>query len=241
MDTHSKTQGNATVIRRELRRVAYKDKAHLYASFFKTGKGEYGEGDIFIGVTVPKQRVIAKKYAALPLAEISLLLKSSCHEERLTALIMLVGQYKKADPFVQKQIYNFYLAHTKSINNWDLVDLSAHAILGEYLVSGDRKILYVLARSKNVWSRRIAIIATAAFIRRGDFADTLAIAEILLNDKHDLIHKAVGWMLREVGKRNQQVLEEFLIKHISAIPRTTLRYAIERLPQEKRIQYLRMK
>lgn len=241
MDTHSKTQGNATVIRRELRRVADEDKAHLYASFFKTGKGEYGEGDIFIGVTVPKQRVIAKKYSALPLAEISLLLKSSCHEERLTALIILVGQYKKADPFVQKQIYNFYLAHTKSINNWDLVDLSAHAILGEHLVSGDRKILYALARSKNVWSRRIAIIATATFIRRGDFADTLAIAEILLSDKHDLIHKAVGWMLREVGKRNQQVLEEFLIKHISAIPRTTLRYAIERLPQEKRIQYLRMK
>lgn len=240
MDTHSKTQGNATMIRRELRRVVDKDKAHSYASFFKTGKGEYGEGDIFIGVTVPKQRVIAKKHAALPLAEISLLLKSSCHEERLTALIMLVGQYKKADPFVQKQIYNFYLAHTKSINNWDLVDLSAHAILGEHLVSRDRKILYVLARSKNVWSRRIAIIATAAFIRRNDFRDTLIIAEVLLHDKHDLIHKAVGWMLREVGKREQRILEEFLAKHITVLPRTTLRYAIERFPPKKRKQYLRM-
>lgn len=241
MDTHPKTQGNARMIRRELRRVADKDKTHLYASFFKTGKGEYGEGDVFIGVTVPKQRVIAKKYATLPLTEILLLLKSPYHEERLTALIILVSQYKRAQLPLKKKIYDFYFAHRERVNNWDLVDLSAHTILGEYLVSGDRKILYVLARSKNVWSRRIAIIATAAFIRRGDFADTFAIAEILLSDKHDLIHKAVGWMLREVGKRNQQVLEEFLIKHISAMPRTTLRYAIERLPQEKRKIYLGMK
>lgn len=241
MDTPLKKQATAAMIRRELCARANKEKVQLYASFFKTGKGEYGEGDVFLGVTVPKQRIVAKKYSELPFTQISQLLESPYHEERLTALIILVGQYKRGDPFVQKQIYNFYLAHTKSINNWDLVDLSAHHIVGDYLVLRDRKILYTLARSKNIWPRRIAIIATAAFIRQGSFADTLAIAEILLSDKHDLIHKAVGWMLREVGKRNQSVLEKFLVEHIPIMPRTTLRYAIERFPEQKRKQYLKMK
>lgn len=241
MDTMRKTQGTRADVRRELGRVADKEKVLVYASFFKTGRGEYGEGDKFLGVTVPKQRVIAKKYSDLALPEISLLLKSPTHEERLTALLILVAQYTKGNVVSQKKIYDFYLAHTAQINNWDLVDSSAQYIVGGYLLKKDRKILYLLARSKSLWERRIAIIATWAFIREGDFCDTFAVAEILLSDKHDLIHKAIGWMLREVGKRDEAALEEFLVRHIKVLPRTTLRYAIERFGAQKRIRYLKMK
>lgn len=241
MDIVVKTQASAALLRRDLRFVAIKEKALVYASFFKTGKGEYGEGDKFLGVTVPKQRVIAKKYSDLALLEISSLLESPIHEERLVALIILVSQYAKGDMVSQKKIYDFYLAHTTQINNWDLVDSSAQYIVGEYLLKRDRKMLYLLVRSKSLWERRIAIIATWAFIKRGDFADIFAITELLLSDKHDLIHKALGWMLREVGKRDEAALEEFLVKHIKVLPRTTLRYAIERFGSQKRIQYLKMK
>lgn len=241
MNTVGKTQGTARMVGRELRLIAHKERVPVYTSFFKTGKGEYGEGDKFIGVTVPAQRIIAKKYSALSLDEIDALLKSPIHEERLTALIILVGKYKKGDSHTQKKIYDFYCAHTGNINNWDLVDSSAQYIVGEYLVERERNILYKFTRSKNLWERRIAIIATWAFIRRGDFSDTFAIATVLLTDKHDLIHKAVGWMLREVGKRDSVQLEGFLMKNIHVMPRTTLRYAIERFPVQKRKQYLGIK
>lgn len=241
MNISSKTQGTAVLVRRDLRLCATKEKARVYASFFKTGKGEYGEGDKFLGVTVPMQRMVAKKYHALPLSEIARLLESKVHEERLTALIILVSQYKDGDVPLRKKIYDFYRAHTKYVNNWDLVDSSAQYIIGEHIVEGERKILSTFARSTNIWERRIAIIATFAFIRKGDFYDTFMLAELLLSDTHDLIHKAVGWMLREVGKRDPDQLRRFLSEHISSMPRTTLRYAIERFSPAERMGYLRMK
>ena len=230
----------AASVSAELEAIADPQRASNSAWFFKTGPGQYGEGDVFIGVTVPKQRQVAKKYTHLPLGEVEKLLASAIHEERLTALIILVGQYKRGDQAERQSIYDFYLAHTHCINNWDLVDSSASYIVGAHLLDKDRTILYELARSSNLWERRIAIIATAAFIARGQSKDTFAIAEILLTDTHDLIHKAVGWMLREVGKScGQEVLEGFLRAHYRVMPRTMLRYAIEKFDEPLRQKYLK--
>ena len=231
-------------IRKELQSMADPDKAAILQRFFKTGPGQYGEGDIFIGVIVPLLRQVAKKFSQLPLEEIRMLLYSRIHEERLVALLILVWRYSSSNTSSsakkeKEEIVKFYLDNIKQVNNWDLVDVSAPNILGAYLVDSRdrRRLLYKLARSKNVWERRIAIVATHRFIRKGDFSDTLKIAEMLLQDRHDLIHKAVGWMLREVGKRDAAAEEAFLDKRCSVMPRTMLRYAIERLPESKRRLY----
>lgn len=221
-----------------LKKISSKEKALSSARFFKTAPGQYGYGDVFIGVTVPEQRKIAKAFRDLPLMEITKLLESKIHEHRLTALEILTMQFEKGDLKTQEKLVRFYVKHLKHINNWDLVDTSASYILGKYLVDQDRKILYKLAQSKNLWERRIAIVSTHAFIARGDFVDTLAISEIFLHDVHDLIHKACGWMLREVGKKDEVVLKKFLNKHVSRMPRTMLRYAIERLSKDERKKYL---
>ena len=226
-------------LKKDLRGKGNKERAVFSIRFFRTAKGEYAYGDKFLGVTVPDQRLIAKKYKDISLEEIRLLLTSEIHEERLVALLILVNQFEHHKE-LQKEICDFYLKNTKFINNWDLVDLSAPKILGSYLLNNDKKLLYKLARSNNLWEKRIAIVATYAFIKDGDLAPTLEISKILLQEKHHLIHKAVGWMLREVGKKNEKVLEKFLEKHIKSMPRTTLRYAIERFSQEKRKMYLKM-
>ena len=218
----------------ELRGLADPERARILSGFFKTGRGQYGEGDEFLGITVPRQRDIAKRYPDLPLKDIARLLSSRVHEERLTALLVLSIQYKKADAFQRRRIVDFYLSHTDGINNWDLVDLSAEKILGDYLSDGDKSVLYGLARSQNLWERRIAIMATFAFVKKNEFEHTLRIAEMLLRDRHDLIHKATGWMLREIGKRDLSAEEEFLRKHHRAMPRTMLRYAIERFAPDRR-------
>ncbi|MFA5997031.1 MAG: DNA alkylation repair protein [Candidatus Paceibacterota bacterium] len=222
-----------------LKKLGSKKKAKASAWFFKTGKGQYGHGDVFIGVTVPEQRNIAKKYFDIPFLEVTKLLESKYHECRLTALLILVHQYKIGNEKTRDKIAKFYLKHTKYINNWDLVDLSAIYILGDYLFDKDRAVLYKLVKSKNIWERRIAIITTHGFIRKREYADTLKLAEILLSDTHDLIHKATGWMLREVGKRvSRPALILFLNTHIERMPRTTLRYAIEHFPELERKAFL---
>lgn len=231
----------AADVRKELKCMADPEKAAMLQRFFKTGPSQYGEGDIFIGVMVPQSRQVAKKFCHLPLGEVRTLLYSRVHEERLVALLILAWRYSSASSSrEEEEIVKFYLDHIKQVNNWDLVDLSAPNILGAHLVDRDdrRKLLSRLAGSENVWERRIAIVATHHFIRNGDFSDTLKIAEMLLQDRHDLIHKAVGWMLREVGKRDAAAEEEFLEKHCSVMPRTMLRYAIERLSERKRRRYM---
>ena len=225
-------------LQKEIKKNANKQKAGVLQRFFKTGKGQYGEGDVFLGIVVPTQRIIAKKYQNIVLSDIQKLLSSKVHEERLIALLILVFQFPKANSKKRKTIFDFYLKNTKNINNWDLVDLTAPSIVGEYLLDGNRKILYKLARSKDLWEKRIAIISTFTFIKNNQFEDTLLIAEILLNDEHDLIQKAVGWMLREVGKRDLSVEEEFLQKYYQKMPRTMLRYAIEKFSEKKRKYFL---
>lgn len=224
---------------KELESLADKEKAEIYRGFFKTGKGEYAEGDIFIGVTVPVQRKVSKKYYNISIPKIQELIKSKIHEHRLVALLILVEKYKKSNEEDKENLFAFYLKNTKYINNWDLVDLSAPNIIGDFLFEGDKKVLYELAHSKNLWEKRIAIVATFDFIRKNEFQDTLTISEILLNDSHDLINKAVGWMLREVGKKDQEKLEKFLKFHYKKMPRTTLRYAIEKFEEERRKSYLK--
>ena len=206
--------------------------------FFKTGKGEYGEGDIFLGIKVPIQRRIAKTFSDLSLKEVEELLISKIHEERLISLFILIHQFERGNEIQRETIYNFYLKNLKHVNNWDLVDSSAHKIVGAFLFFRDRKVLYNLAKSKNLWEKRVSIISTAFFIARNDFADTLKISKILLHDEHDLIQKAVGRMLREVGKRDLETEEEFLKIHYKEMPRTMLRYAIEKFPEKKRKDYL---
>jgi len=220
----------------ELQKHANPEKARILQGFFKTGRGEYGEGDVFLGITVPQSREIAKQFAHIELNEVKKHLQSKIHEERLIALLILVEKYKKSDD--KKEIADFYLSNTKHINNWDLVDLSADRILGGYLFDKDKKMLFELAESANLWKRRIAIVSTFNFIKQGRFDETLRIAELLIKDKHDLIHKACGWMLREVGKRDEKVLKDFLKKNYKHMPRTMLRYAIERFPEEERKKYL---
>jgi 3-methyladenine DNA glycosylase AlkD len=226
----------------ELKNIANNDKALIYKRFFKTGKGEYGEGDQFLGITVPNQRKIAKKYYKdISLSDIDLQLKSKYHEIRLTALFMLNYKMLKAKKDDQTKIYDLYLKNIKYINNWDLVDVTAPNIIGYYLYENNinRHILYQLANSKNLWEQRIAILSTLYFIKRGDFNDTLKISKTLLNHPHDLIHKAVGWMLREVGNRDYNTEYIFLLKHYRIMPRTMLRYAIEKFDQETRLKFLK--
>lgn len=226
-------------VKQELLKLKNPAKAKILSKFFKTGKGEYGEGDIFLGITVPEQRQVAKKYSDLKLEELQKLLSSRIHEHRLTSLLILVNKYQKSAEIERRKIFSFYLKNSRNINNWDLVDLSADKILGTYLLERDRSILYQLAKSTNLWKRRIAIISTFAFIKNNQFKDTLKISRLLLKDNHDLIHKAVGWMLREVGKRNQKQEEEFLMKYYQKMPRTMLRYAIEKFKEKKRKFYLK--
>jgi 3-methyladenine DNA glycosylase AlkD len=228
----------AQKIQQRLRRFATKEKAAVLQRFFKTGPGQYGEGDKFLGVVVPDIRHVVKEYRDAPLPEVVKLMRSPWHEERVCALLILVDKFEQSDEALRKKIYSLYLENTRYINNWDLVDLSAPKIVGPYLDGGSRALLYRLVRSKSLWERRIAILATFPYIRKGDFADALSISEKLLADDEDLMHKAVGWMLREVGKKDVTVLEGFLKKHHRKMPRTAFRYAIERFPEAKRKKYL---
>lgn len=228
-------------LEKELRAKANPKKAKILQGFFKTEKGKYGEGDIFIGVVVPEIRKIAKKYSTLSLVEVKKLLNSKIHEERLLALFILTAQFSRAEEKERQKLFRFYLSQTRNINNWDLVDLSADKIVGSHLYKKSKKVLYQLARSKNLWERRIAVLATFHFIKQGQAAETLKIAEILLADPEDLIHKATGWMLREVGKHcGEKTEEKFLQKYCRKMPRTMLRYAIERFPENKRKKYLQV-
>ena len=226
-------------LRDVLRRHQDKDKAKVLRRFFKTGPGEYAEGDIFLGVTVPVLRRLAKDFKDIELKSAAGLLRSSIHEERLLSLLILILKYRDSGEKNRKIIYRIYLGNTKYINNWDLVDVTAKHIVGDYLRDKNRGALYKLARSKFLWDRRIAILSTFHFIERRQFDDTIKIAGLLLSDRHDLIHKAVGWMLREVGKRDIKTEEKFLKEHHKMMPRTMLRYAIERFPENKRQKYLK--
>ncbi|NTW15011.1 MAG: DNA alkylation repair protein [Candidatus Moranbacteria bacterium] len=226
----------STTVLNRLRERASSEKAQVLSGFFKTGEGQYGEGDIFLGVTVPEIRKISKEFFDLPFPEVSKLLASRYHEARMAGLLILTYAYAKADEDRRTAIFDFLLSRRVAMNNWDLVDVIAPKTIGVYLTKRkkERNILYTLAESDNLWERRIAIVSTFSFIREGDFSDTLAIAEMFLDDRHDLIHKAAGWMLREVGKRDISVLRTFLDAHASRMPRTMLRYAIERLPDWER-------
>ncbi|MFC1622552.1 DNA alkylation repair protein [Patescibacteria group bacterium] len=242
-------------LKSELKKLSNPEKIKVYQWFFKTGKGEYGEGDIFIGLTMPQIRATIKNYINLSLSDIQKLLDSKIHEFRMAGLLILVKQFEKL-PFVilseakdplnskkatKKKIFDFYLKNTKRINNWDLVDVTCTRIVSAYLLDKKRSILYKLAKSKNLWERRIAIVSTGAFIWQNDFSDTIKICEILLKDKHDLIHKACGWMLREVGKRDKKTLIIFLNQHTGQMPRVMLRYAIEKFNKKERKFYLNKK
>lgn len=225
----------------DLKSLKARSRADFLARFFKTGPGDYAEGDVFYGLSVPQSRDLAKKYADLPFTEISALLKSEIHEARLIALIIMNRRFSSADAKDRKRIFQFLVKHRKGINNWDLVDTIAPSAFGEYLFTEDRSLLYKYAVSKNLWERRIAIMSTLYFLRQNDFDDTLKIAKILLNDEQDLIHKATGWMLREVGKRDLKKLTNFLDKYATKMPRAMLRYAIEKFPEKQRKYYLNLK
>lgn len=222
--------------------AANPNKAQVLQRFFKTGKGQYGEGDIFLGIVVPIQRKIAKQFLSLTLNDVLLLLKNPIHEYRLIALFILIEQYKGGDEEKRKAIFNLYMKHTSFINNWDLIDLSSPNIVGEYLYDKDYTTLYTFAKSTSLWKKRIAMLATFTDIKNGRYDRALSVAEILVYDSHDLIQKAVGWMLREMGKRGGLKEEEqFLRKYGATMPRTMLRYAIERFPEEKRRCYMKQK
>jgi 3-methyladenine DNA glycosylase AlkD len=229
-------------IEKELRKYATRERAEMNAHYFKSGKGEYGEGDLFLGVTVPDTRAVAHQFADTYFSQLTPLLESPWHEVRLVGLLILVEKLKNKNASGQgnKAIVDYYLQHLSAVNNWDLVDLSADKILGQYYIdtkSSPQK-LYALAQSRDLWERRIAIIATLAFIREHTFSHTKKIAEMLMHDEHDLMHKAVGWMLREMGKRNEKELVDFLKKHYQQMPRTMLRYSIEKFPEDLRKKYL---
>ncbi len=228
-------------LKKELKSKANSEIAKNLQRFFKTGPGEYGEGDIFLGLKVGGSREIAKKYQDLSLKETEKLLHSKIHEERLVALLIFIHKFQTGKEDLKEKIFKLYLKNTKYINNWDLVDLSAHKIVGEYLRNKSKKILYKLVKSKNIWERRIAVLTTFQFIKNNEFKESLKISKLLLKDEHDLIHKAVGWMLREIGKRDLATEEKFLKTHYKKMPRTMLRYAIEKLPEKKRQDYLKGK
>jgi len=225
----------------EVKSLGSLQKAKISEWFFKTGKGEYAEGDKFAGLTTPESKMIAKKYSnLLNLEDLTELLKSKIHEERIIAIILLKEKYKKGDEKIKEKIFNIYIGNIKHINNWDIVDISAEHIAGDYLENKKKDLLYNFSKSEILWERRISIMSTFGYIKKGKPQLTLELAEMLLEDKQDLIHKAVGWMLRETGKRcSQGLLEEFLKKHYKRIPRTALRYAIEKFPEELRKKYLK--
>lgn len=226
-------------LREEIKKLASPEKAKASQRFFKTGPGEYGEGDQFIGLKVPEQRAIAKKYKELVFDEVVELLKSPIHEERLIALFIMIYQFNRGTDELKKRYYDVYMSHTEFINNWDLIDSSAGYVVGAYLQNKSKDILFTFAKSESLWKRRIAIMSTFPYIRSGEYALTFEIAETLLSDRHDLIHKAVGWMLREVGEASGREVEEiFLKKHYKLMPRTMLRYAIEKFPETLRKEYL---
>jgi len=226
-------------IQKRLKKLGDKSHAAVSQRFFKTGPGEYGEGDVFIGVRVPVLRKLAAEYSDLPFEETVRLLRSNIHEERLLALLLLVRAFSKGDEVTRKSIYVTYLENTGFVNNWDLVDTSAQHIVGAYLMDKNKAALYRLAKSDDMWERRIAIMSTFHFIKHHQFSETLKISKMLLFDRHDLIHKATGWMLREIGKRDFSTEESFLKKHYKNMPRTMLRYAIEKFPEQKRQRYLK--
>lgn len=228
----------AAFILSELRSMANPEKARFLQRFFKTGPGQYAEGDVFLGLVVPLTRSIAKANRQTPLAELRLLLESEYHEARLCALLIVVEQFRKAGPAQRKALFDFYLAHTPRINNWDLVDVTCPHVVGAYLLDKPRDPLYRLAESTLLWEQRIAMVSTVAFIRNREYADALALAEHFLPHTHDLMHKAVGWMLREVGKKDRDVLTAFLEEHLREMPRTALRYAIEHYPEPQRKAFL---
>ena len=228
----------AATVRRALRAAATPARATAALRYFKTGPGEYGEGDRFLGVTVPDQRRVAREAGNLALLEVTKLLRSAWHEERLVALFILVRRFERGSLDERAAIFRLYLANLDRVNNWDLVDSSAPHIVGGHLRMGSRAALRTMARSRSVWERRVAILATLAFIKDGDIRDTLVIARILLHDAHDLIHKAVGWMLREVANRDPDVAQRFLDRHARSMPRTMLRYAVEKLPRARREWYM---
>jgi len=226
-------------VQKQLKNLGNPEHAAVSQRFFKTGPGQYGEGDIFIGIRVPVLRKLAGECRDLPVGEIEILLRSPIHEERLLAVLLFVRIFKTGPDDVKKDIYDRYLKSTEFINNWDLVDVSAEHIVGAYLMDKSRRPLYRLAKSKKLWERRIAIMATFHFVKRREFAETLKISSMLLADRHDLIHKATGWMLREIGKRDLRTEETFLKEHYKNMPRTMLRYAIEKFPEDKRQRYLK--
>ncbi len=229
---------SAENVKKELALHASPARAKILRGFFKTGKGDYGAGDLFLGISVPTQREVAEKYSDIPLRDIQILLRSAVHEHRLVALLILVDRYGCSDTMEKERILRFYLKNHMHINNWDLVDLSAPHIVGRHLLDRQKRAIYAFANSNHLWKKRIAIVSTLTFIRHNRFEDTFRLAEILMNDKHDLIHKAVGWMLREAGKRDVQKEELFLKGYYKKMPRTMLRYAIERFPEKKRKSYL---
>jgi len=230
---------SVAAIRQRLKSLADPEKAAISQRFFKTGPGQYGEGDVFHGIRVPVLRKLSREYRVLPMESVDALLLSPIHEERLLALLILVLKFQNGEPSLQRRIYTLYLKRTDRINNWDLVDTSAEHIVGAYLWNRSRNPLIRLAKSSVLWERRIAIIATFHYIKRNEFDETLTIADMLVEDREDLIHKAVGWMLREIGKRDLPTEERFLIRHYQQMPRTMLRYAIERFPEDKRQAYLK--
>lgn len=229
----------AKEIQQELEMYIDPVKKEYLPKFFKTGKGQYGEGDKFLGIVVPNVRLVAKKHKEESFETVKELMRSEFHECRLCGLFILVERFKKSDEKDRKEIYEFYLSQTERINNWDLVDLSASYIVGEYLKDKSREPLYRLAESELLWEQRIAVVSTYAFIKNSDFTDIYALAEKLLTHEHDLMRKAIGWMLREAGKRNKDLLVTFLEKYCLVMPRTMLRYAIEKFPEEERKYYMR--
>ncbi len=231
----------ATAIRNEFEALANDAIAEHSQRFFKTGKGEYGDNDRFLGIRIPLVRQQVKRHRDAPMRAIKAMLKSPWHEERMFGVLSLVDRFKRGDETQQQHIFDYYLGNIRFVNNWDLVDSSAHLIVGPWLETRSRRRLYRLAKSKDLWERRVAIISSYHFIRGEDFSDTLALAELLVHDEHDLIHKAVGWMLREVGNRDRKAEVRFLKKHYRSMPRTMLRYAIEKFPQAQRKAWLQGK
>ncbi len=216
-----------------------KKRAQGALRFFKCEKGQYGEGDKFLGVSVPECRKVASLFFGISLVDIEKLLQNPWHEVRLVSLFILIEHFRISDEKGKKKIFDFYLKNTKYVNNWDLVDTSVYKIVGEFLLKKERKVLYSLSASKSLWERRMSIVATYCFIKNGDFGETLEISKILSKDKEDLIHKALGWMLREMGKKDKKVLMEFLRENFKILPRTTLRYAIEKMDEKERKSFLK--
>lgn len=229
---------NLKELRKRIKVESNEQQAKSLQWFFKTGAGDYGEGDVFVGIKMPVQRIIAKQFIDIKYGEIKELVTSKIHEERMIGFLILMGKFEKGNAIEKENVYKFYIRNRKGINNWDLVDITAPKIVGQHLLFKNKDLLFKFAQSKNLWERRIAILSTFTFIREGEFETAFKISKILLNDEHDLIHKAVGWMLREIGKRDLNAEENFLNTRYKKMPRTMLRYAIEKFPEVKRKKYL---